>query len=60
MKGKLDKIFLNHGYAFIVGEDGERYFLHLSELLHKGDVLEFTPVGGPKGNQKRAANARMV
>lgn len=48
MKGNVYKKLDERGYAFILGEDGEDYFLHSSKLkysewedISEGDTLEF-------------------
>ncbi len=44
------------GYGFILGDDGEEYFLHYSALqmdgfrtTHTGAKVEFTPIPGNQG-----------
>ncbi len=55
------------GYAFIRGEDGEDYFLHVSQLrgiafqeLRQHDTVSFQPADGPPGKGPIATNAARV
>ena len=47
MFGKVTKFFHNKGYGFILGEDGNTYFVHTSKLygeyLDKGYYVFFKP-----------------
>lgn len=47
MFGKVTKFFHNKGYGFILGEDGNTYFVHSSKLygeyLDKGYYVFFKP-----------------
>lgn len=43
------------GFGFILGEDGQDYFVHASDLngevLNQNDDVEFTPSRNDKGNK---------
>lgn len=48
MKGNIVRKIKDKGYGFILGEDGQDYFLHLSKLLYwswedivEGDAVTF-------------------
>ena len=54
------------GYGFIIGEDGEQYFVHFSEIkldgfkiLYEGQKVEFEPEKDRRGRNK-ATNVRII
>ncbi|MCG3884490.1 cold shock domain-containing protein [Photobacterium leiognathi] len=56
MNGTIQSYSNAHNYGFIIGEDGNSYFLHKSEIndIHanhivKGAMVKFTPASNPKG-----------
>lgn len=54
MKGKIKNFFNDRGFGFIVGEDGNEYFFHISDLLfsenpRRGLAVDFSPSCSPKG-----------
>jgi cold shock CspA family protein len=59
MTGNTETFFHDKGYGFAKGEDGKKYFLHISEFLNnedttslkKGTRLSFIPVVSNKGGQ---------
>lgn len=56
MKGYIEKFNPVKGYGFIVGENSNRYFFHISEWLHDNKPIDknrvsFTPVRTDKGLQ---------
>ena len=67
MTGTVTRIFLTKGFGFIMGEDGESYFLHATdcapderwERIQAGMAVEFEPSeSGDKGNKLRARQVR--
>ena len=69
MTGTVTRIFLTKGYGFVMGEDGEPYFLHATdchvdtqwERIHAGMTVEFEPShSGDKGNKLRAKAVRVM
>lgn len=68
MTGTVTRIFLTKGYGFIMGEDGQPYFLHATdchasqqwEQIHGGMTVDFEPSqSGDKGNKLRAKDVRV-
>lgn len=56
MKGKVKWYNRIKEYGFITGEDGNDYFVHLSEIsgaIEEGDDVEFEPAKGEKGLQAK-------
>jgi CspA family cold shock protein len=58
MQGTVKRFSDIHGYGFIIGEDGEDYFVHQSQIkmpgfrsLEKNENVTFEPKQTPKGNQ---------
>lgn len=63
MEGRVVKFFDNKGYGFIIGEDGESYFFHISQLINsqsidRGDLVYFSPTTSNKGKQARQVNVK--
>ena len=63
VKGTVTRVFLTRGFGFIMGDDGEEYFLHADamagtewEKVRGGMRVTFEPakVVGAKGNGLRA------
>lgn len=61
MKGRIKRFFNNKGYGFIIGEDGQDYFFHISQF--KGTVepknwmiVEFDTTDGKQG--RNAVNVK--
>ena len=50
MFGRVTRFFHDRGYGFILGEDGNTYFIHVSKLygeyLEKGYYVFFKTGGG--------------
>jgi len=66
MNGQIRNVN-ERGYAFVRGEDGEDYFLHVSQLvdiafqeLRQHDTVSFQPADGPPGKGPIAVNAERV
>lgn len=56
MKGKVKFFDKNRGFGFLVGEDGQEYFVHISSLkesdqLFEGDKVSFDGEKTSKGLQ---------
>ena len=58
MTGKISRLLTDKGFGFIVGEDGQEYFMHRSaladrssvfELLREGQAVTFDAGRGDKG-----------
>lgn len=54
MKGNIHTFNPEKGYGFIIGENSNRYFFHVSEWLHDHNPMEknrvsFTPIRSEKG-----------
>lgn len=54
MQGRVKFFSKEKGYGFIVSEQNNDYFYHVSEvkdfrLVEFGDIVEFTPTEGKKG-----------
>jgi len=65
MKGKVRKLIRDRGFGFILSEDGQEVFFHLSELqevkfesLGEDDGVEFDIEATRKGSQAR--NVRVI
>ena len=66
LTGTVDRVFADKGFSFVLGSDGQDYFLHKSAMvdmyefdtLAKGDKLTFEGTNTAKG--RRAANAELV
>ena len=60
MYGKVTRCFPDRGYAFILGEDKNSYFLHYSNLngehIEKGYYVDFVPFQ----NERSDFNAKNV
>lgn len=63
MFGKVTKFFHNKGYGFILGEDGNTYFVHTSKLygeyLDKGYYVFFKPYQTDKSDYN-AKNVNVI
>lgn len=63
MFGKVTKFFHNKGYGFILGEDGNTYFVHSSKLygeyLDKGYYVFFKPYQTDKSDYN-AKNVNVI
>ena len=63
MFGKVTKFFHNKGYGFILGEDGNTYFVHTSKLygeyLDKGYYVFFKPYKTDKSDYN-AKNVNVI
>lgn len=63
MFGKVTKFFHNKGYDFILGEDGNTYFVHTSKLygeyLDKGYYVFFKPYQTDKSDYN-AKNVNVI
>ena len=60
MKGTIKKWIDAKGFGFIDGEDGESYFLHISQLPQnsqpkEGDRVKFNGVDSDRGKQAQRA-----
>jgi len=56
MEGQVKFFDTKKGYGFIAGDDGQDYFMHISQLpagaeLKQGDIVEFTPTQSKRGKQ---------
>jgi CspA family cold shock protein len=58
MNGTVIRTKLDRGFGFIMGEDGEEYFFHMSALkndsinnLREGHQVKFEATKTPKGNR---------
>jgi len=56
MKGKVKWYSETKGYGFIIGEDNQEYFMHITEIysakpLKKGEEVEFQESRSKKGLQ---------
>lgn len=70
MKGKIKRVFLPRGFAFVIGEDGQDYFFQAGELreaewdgqiIKEHTQIEFEPrSGGHGGNGLLATEVRLV
>lgn len=74
MTGTVIRVYLNKGYGFIRGGDGQSRFFHVSDVnpatafdrMHDGQGVEFTPAENvtgtltKKGNGFRAAEVRPI
>jgi len=68
VKGKVVSYISTKKYGFIIGDDGESYFLHFSSLLDKanenklvkGVIVEFDPIPTPKGMSAKKVNVPEV
>ena len=56
LNGKIKRLISTRGFGFILGDDGQEYFLHAKALrgcqfddLRVGDVMQFTPTSTAKG-----------
>lgn len=56
MKGKITSFSQEKGFGFILGEDGQNYFFHTSDVIYlhtsvvsKNKMVAFTPNKGHKG-----------
>ena len=63
MFGKITKYFHDRGYGFIRGEDGNTYFVHVSNLdgeyLDKGYYVWFKPFANDRSDYN-ASNVNVV
>jgi len=68
MRGTVKKVIPTRGFGFVIGEDGQEYFVLYSELP-EGDwerlktlmAVEFTPdSNGSKGNGLQALEVRIA
>lgn len=55
MKGKVKFFNAQKGFGFISGDDGQDYFVHVSQLaeqtINQNDAVEFNAVETQKGKQ---------
>ena len=54
MQGKVDWFNKLKRFGFIIGNDGKKYFLHVSQFqgsLNNGDEVSFDPVKSDRGMQ---------
>ena len=63
MEGKVKFFNRTKGFGFIIGDDGQDYFVHQSALeegvrLDENDVVVFEPVDGERGKQARNVRAK--
>ena len=65
MDGKLSRVIADKGFGFILGDDGQEYFVHRSavrgevfEQLREGQPVTFDGSRGEKG--LRAENVRVA
>ena len=63
MQGRFKNFNEDKGFGFIIGEDGNDYFAHISEvksvaLPYRGANVEFTPSENTKG--KSAKNILVI
>ena len=54
MEGKIKFFNAQKGFGFIIGEDDNEYFVHITEVLNDAELLEetaviFEPVEGDRG-----------
>lgn len=67
MKGTAAWFSEGKGYGFIIGEDGNQYFVHFTEIkmdkdfkmLYEGEKVEFKPAKDDQGRSK-AINVRKI
>ena len=63
MFGRVTRFFHNKGYGFILGEDGNTYFVHTSKLygeyLDKGYYVFFKPYQTDKSDYN-AKNVNVI
>ena len=63
MYGRVTKFFHDRGYGFILGEDGNTYFVHVSKLygeyLDKGYYVFFKPYKTDKSDYN-AKNVNVI
>ena len=63
MYGRVTKFFHDRGYGFILGEDGNTYFVHTSKLygeyLDKGYYVFFKPYKTDKSDYN-AKNVNVI
>jgi CspA family cold shock protein len=64
MNGKISRLMTDKGFGFILGDDGQEYFVHRSairgeifEQLREGQAVTFDAGRGDKG--PRAENVRV-
>lgn len=68
LRGKIKWFNLHNGYGFIVGDDGNEYFIHSSNIssgrtyigFEGSDTVEFRVSANPNGGEPRAVNAELV
>ena len=59
LRGVVDRVFLDEGYGFLIGEDGERVYFHRNAVgeglafpaLREGESVAFSLEAGDKGAQ---------
>lgn len=67
MFGEIARALLPRGFAFVIGDDGRDYFLHVDQWegtwdgqsMKRGARVEFVPKEMPDG-KFRAENARAI
>jgi len=59
LRGKIARVIKAKGFGFVVGDDGQERFLHVTDFLDQNDweevregtVLTFTHLDTPKGGR---------
>ncbi len=60
LHGVVENFFARKGFGFIMGDDGEKVFVHFSDIKGKtfrtltdGEEVEYEIITGPKGIQAK-------